>query len=228
MTWWHSCRVLALQSMVAGSISSCGDHSMHCWWALIRSKQLSSVSVWRTYVFAVFSGHGNSVHNILISFYTAQFSLRACKQNFCLSEWNWKHWHLKIIFLYCMTLIVTKNLNQTQYSWFVAKWPWGKVCKHFSDIKYFLSNTNDLHTATWFLVFLSNRDNFKHICLIHSWDPAVSSASSQIEHERNDKRYSHSTDLRSKKLHHCVLYCVIPGSTIFWGFDFVVDTLNVL
>ena len=44
MNWWLSCRVSVLQSVVAGSISSGGDHSIHCWWDLIRSKQLSSVS----------------------------------------------------------------------------------------------------------------------------------------------------------------------------------------
>ena len=41
----QSCRVSAMQSMVAGSISSGGNHGIHCWWDLIRLKQLSSVSV---------------------------------------------------------------------------------------------------------------------------------------------------------------------------------------
>ena len=45
MNWWLSCRVSALQSVVAGSISSGGDYGIHCWWGLIRSKQLSSVPV---------------------------------------------------------------------------------------------------------------------------------------------------------------------------------------
>ena len=40
--WWFSCRVSALQSLVVGSKSSYGDHGIHCWWDLIRSKQLSS------------------------------------------------------------------------------------------------------------------------------------------------------------------------------------------
>ena len=30
MIWWLSCRVLALQSVVTGSISSGGDHGIHC------------------------------------------------------------------------------------------------------------------------------------------------------------------------------------------------------
>ena len=47
MNCWLSCRVSALQSVVAGWISSGGDHGIHCWWDLIRSKQLSSVSVRR-------------------------------------------------------------------------------------------------------------------------------------------------------------------------------------
>ena len=47
MNWWLSCRVLAMQSVVAGSISSGGDYGIHCWWDLIRSKQLSSVPVCR-------------------------------------------------------------------------------------------------------------------------------------------------------------------------------------
>ena len=42
-----------------------GDHGIHCRWELIRSKQLSSVSVCRVYVFTGFSGHGNSIHNII-------------------------------------------------------------------------------------------------------------------------------------------------------------------
>ena len=42
--------------MVAGSISNRD---------LIRSKQLSSVSVCRAQVFVGFSGHGNSIHNII-------------------------------------------------------------------------------------------------------------------------------------------------------------------
>ena len=47
MDSWLSCRVSALQSVVTGSIFSDGDHGIHCWWDLIRSKQLSSVSVRR-------------------------------------------------------------------------------------------------------------------------------------------------------------------------------------
>ena len=42
MNWWLSCRVSALQTVVAGSISS-----IHCWWDLIKSKQPSSVPVCR-------------------------------------------------------------------------------------------------------------------------------------------------------------------------------------
>ena len=47
VNWWLSCRVSVLQSVVTGSISSGGDYGMHCWWELIRSKQLSSVPVYR-------------------------------------------------------------------------------------------------------------------------------------------------------------------------------------
>ena len=35
------------------------------WWDLIRSKQLSSVSVCHVQVFAGFSSHGNSIHNMI-------------------------------------------------------------------------------------------------------------------------------------------------------------------
>ena len=38
---------------------------MHMKMTLLRSKQLSSVSVCRAKVFAGFSGHGNSIHNII-------------------------------------------------------------------------------------------------------------------------------------------------------------------
>ena len=51
--------------MVPGSISSCGDRGIHCWWDLIRSKQLSSVSICRAQGFAGFSSHGISIHNII-------------------------------------------------------------------------------------------------------------------------------------------------------------------
>ena len=63
--WWFSSRVLTLHSVVAGSISSGRDHDIYCWRDLIRSKQLSSVSVCCAQVFAGFSGHGNSIHNII-------------------------------------------------------------------------------------------------------------------------------------------------------------------
>ena len=43
-----------------------GDHEIHCWWDLVRSKQLSSVSVCRACVFFGGSGHGNSIHNELL------------------------------------------------------------------------------------------------------------------------------------------------------------------
>ena len=62
---WLSGRVLTQHSMVAGSISIRGDHGIHCWWDLIRLKQLSSVSVCHAQVFARFSGHGNLIHNII-------------------------------------------------------------------------------------------------------------------------------------------------------------------
>ena len=65
MNCWLGCRVSAQQSVVAGSISSSGDHGIHCWWDQITSKLLSSVSVCGVYVFAGFSGHGHSIHNII-------------------------------------------------------------------------------------------------------------------------------------------------------------------
>ena len=63
--WWLSGRVSALHSVVAGSIFSGGDHSIYCWWDLIRLKQLSSVSVCHAQMFTGFSSHGNSIHNII-------------------------------------------------------------------------------------------------------------------------------------------------------------------
>ena len=56
-----SSRDSPLHSVVTGSISSGGNH---CWWELIRLKQLSSVSVCRAQVFAGFFCHGNSRYNI--------------------------------------------------------------------------------------------------------------------------------------------------------------------
>ena len=57
------CNFSVLHSVVAGSISSEEDHGILCWWDLIRSKQLLSVSVCHAQVFAEFSGRGNSIHN---------------------------------------------------------------------------------------------------------------------------------------------------------------------
>ena len=70
MTSWFGvtclrCGLMALHSVVAGSISNGGDHGIHCWWDLIRSKPLSSVSVCCSQVFAGFSSNGNSIHNII-------------------------------------------------------------------------------------------------------------------------------------------------------------------
>ena len=47
---------------------------IHCWRDLIRSKQLSSVSVCRAKVLAGFSGHGNSIHNII-----SQLKIEECR-----------------------------------------------------------------------------------------------------------------------------------------------------
>ena len=57
--------VLSLHSVVTGSISSGGDLSIHCWWDLIRSKQLSNVSICHAQIFVGFSVHGNSIHKFL-------------------------------------------------------------------------------------------------------------------------------------------------------------------
>ena len=51
--------------MVVGWISSGGDHGIHCWWDLIRSKELPSISVCHAQVFIEFSGHANSIHFLL-------------------------------------------------------------------------------------------------------------------------------------------------------------------
>ena len=65
MNWWFSRRVSTLQSVAAGLITSGGVHGIHCWWDLIRSKQLSSVSVCPASVLAAFSGHVDSIQNII-------------------------------------------------------------------------------------------------------------------------------------------------------------------
>ena len=65
MDWWLSGRVLPLQSVVTGLISSGGDHGIRCWWDRIRSKQLSSISVYCAQVFAGFSARVNSIHSII-------------------------------------------------------------------------------------------------------------------------------------------------------------------
>ena len=65
-----------------GNWASGEDHGIHCWWDLIRSKQLSSGSVYRAYVFAGFSGHCNSIHNI--------FALLK-KENVALFPLSWGH-----------------------------------------------------------------------------------------------------------------------------------------
>ena len=61
--WGLSGRVSALHSVATGLISSGGDHGRHCCCDLIRSKQLSSVSVCWVQVFARFSGYDDLIHN---------------------------------------------------------------------------------------------------------------------------------------------------------------------
>ena len=67
--------------MVAGLISNGGDHGIHCWWDLIRLKQLSSVSVCCSQVFAGFSSHGNSIHNIIPLLNKKRKKKRKCTSN---------------------------------------------------------------------------------------------------------------------------------------------------
>ena len=62
---WLSGRVSALHSVVAGLISSGGDHGIYRWWDLLRSKLLSSVFVCHAQVFAGFSGHDNTIHKVI-------------------------------------------------------------------------------------------------------------------------------------------------------------------
>ena len=64
--WELLAQRLSFGSVVTGSICRGGRyHGLHCWWDLIRPKKLSSVSVCPAQVFAGFSGHGNSNHNII-------------------------------------------------------------------------------------------------------------------------------------------------------------------
>ena len=65
VNWWLSGRVSVLNSVVTDSISSRGGHGILCWWDLLRLKQLLSISICRAQVFSRFSGHGNSIHNII-------------------------------------------------------------------------------------------------------------------------------------------------------------------
>ena len=62
---WLFGRVSGLNSEIAGSISSEGDHGIHYWWDMIRSKQLSTCSGCHAQVFAGFYGHDNSIYNII-------------------------------------------------------------------------------------------------------------------------------------------------------------------
>ena len=81
-------RVSALHSLVAGLISRGRDHGIHCWRELIRSKQLSSVSVCRAQVFAVFSRRGNSIHNLIPLLKKSKCTLRV------LFLYSFKYWYL--------------------------------------------------------------------------------------------------------------------------------------
>ena len=63
--WGLSGRVSALRSLFDGFISSWGEYGIHCWWDLIRAKQLSSVSVCPAQVFAGISSHSNLIHYII-------------------------------------------------------------------------------------------------------------------------------------------------------------------
>ena len=79
------------------------DHDIYCWWDLIRSKQLFSVSVCHAEVFAGFSGHGNPIHGTKL--YTGQSYIR---------QTNISLWH-KIIYGR-QTSLRYKNIYRTKIS----------------------------------------------------------------------------------------------------------------
>ena len=83
-----------------GLISNGGEYSIYCWWDLIKSKQLSSVSVCCAQVFAGFSGHGNSIHNIITllkeNVHRRHLKLKWNLTETLVSQWEWKKKKKKI------------------------------------------------------------------------------------------------------------------------------------
>ena len=55
-----------------------GDHGIHCWWDVIRLKQLSSVFICHAQVFAGFSGHGHLIRNIIARLKKENIHLYPC------------------------------------------------------------------------------------------------------------------------------------------------------
>ena len=45
--WWNNGRVSALHFVVARSISSSGDHGIHCWWDLISVTRRDLALIWK-------------------------------------------------------------------------------------------------------------------------------------------------------------------------------------
>ena len=89
---WLNGRFSSLSSVVTGSISSGGDHSIYYWWYLIMSKLYSRGSICFVQVFYGFSGNGNSFyHRMYVSILFLQYAR------------IWIDWHLYIL-LYKSTL----------------------------------------------------------------------------------------------------------------------------
>ena len=65
LKWRRLCAMWISSSVVEFRLCIGGDHGIHCWRNLIRSKQLFTASIWHVEVFTRFSGHGNLIYNII-------------------------------------------------------------------------------------------------------------------------------------------------------------------
>ena len=144
---WLSGRVSALYSVVTR-----GDHDIHYWRNLIKSKQLSSVSVCHTQVFARFSGHGNSIYKFLfldpfwhhlLQYIKTSTVLRGCTSRNMVGSFIFRSWHLSWEHILVFFIVIVRwrsfEASEKQYQGFLLNlWDYVQQahhCPHKEDHK---------------------------------------------------------------------------------------------
>ena len=126
---WIDGQCYSFGTVVAGSISSGEDPGIHYWWDLIRSTQLSSVSIWGAQVFARFSGHDNSIHNIIPLFEKNKNVLSNTNILIWTKTGAFRYHYVTLTSVICLHTVKWSNssiwhINRTLTSANTSRWSW--------------------------------------------------------------------------------------------------------